>query len=562
MQEVGNLEARSGGGSTLREYHLIYDIQTLIDSRMALEPLADARSFRQSWFCPRPSVIRMGPSFAQKEVKRAPQRRALWRGALDEIAGTMPSLTAFAFHAYMLVKHICVGSAVAAQILPFPKPVTVPTSSIATYMWLGEAHRKLADLHAAGHLPAQRIVVEASRIRHRRDLVSAVRDAGGEVVLDPEVAELAALGKFAGRARRAPWSLPEGQGPLGPTHFERGAESDVVGQIARLAVAERVTAVLAPTHHLGDPEFRDWLSVDVAACVALRKALDREGGTAIAIDYALIIPSAMLNDVARRGVVLAALADLPFDNLWVRTAGFGAEAGPLQMHRHLAALAGLHDLGKPVIADHVGGLPALAILAFGAVSGIAQGIGEHERFDTSNWHRPLEPRSEDASFGRAVRVAIPGLNRTLTRSELDVLASAKNGRRVCGCADRTCCPHGYTSMVADPRGHAARQLFHAMEKLAAVPDLKRETYFIDGPLKMADMKAREVKALRPNSAEASRHNVDVEGLMKRLADHSRKIEKLCTTLERVHDIRGSDAPRARVAELRGGGSSKSVEQQP
>lgn len=136
-----------------------------------------------------------------------------------------------------------------AQILPFPKPTALRPSLIATYIRLGEAHRKLADLHAAGHFPAQRIVVEASRIRRQRDLVAVVRDAGGEVVLDPEVAELAALGRFRGRARGAPWALPDGEGPLGPAHFQADASADVIGQIARLAVAERVAAVLAPAHH-------------------------------------------------------------------------------------------------------------------------------------------------------------------------------------------------------------------------------------------------------------------------------------------------------------------------
>ena len=63
----------------------------------------------------------------------------------------------------------------------------------------------------------------------------------------------------------------------------------------------------------------------------------------------------------------------------------------------------------------------------------------------------------------------------LIAAELDVLASAKNGRRICGCADRACCKHGYDSMVADPRGHAARQFFNSIAKLEAVPDLRRDT---------------------------------------------------------------------------------------
>jgi len=462
------------------------------------------------------------------------------------------------------LKHRCVGCALAAQILPFPKPASAPSSPIATYLWVGEAHRKLADLHAAGHLPARRLVVEASRLRHQRELIAAVRDAGGEIVLDTEVAELASIGKHAGRARGAPWALPEGAGPLGPDHFRPDASTDVIGQIARLAVSSGVTGVLSPAHHLGDPGFRDWMSVDSDACLALRTALDREGGQAIPIDYPLIVPSAMLNDPSQRGLLVAMLGRLPIDHVWLRVVGLGADAGPLQMSRYLSAVAGLHNLGKPVIADHLGGLPGQAALAFGVVSGIAQGIGERERFDTGDWHKPAKPRTDDAKFGRAARVSIPGLNRTLTRAELDVLASAKNGRRICGCADRACCKHGYDSMVADPRGHAARQFFSSIARLEAVPDLRRETFFLghDGPMAKADRTAREIKALRPDAAEAARHNVDPEALMKRLADHSRTTEKIRTTLETIHETRGNDVPRARVAALRSGGVPKSATGKP
>ncbi len=103
-------------------------------------------------------------------------------------------------------------------------------------------------------------------------------------------------------------------------------------------------------------------------------------------------------------------------------------------------------------------------------------------------------------------------------------------------------------MVADPRGHAARQLFNNIAKLEAVPDLRRETYFLshDGPMAKADRTAREIKALRPDAAEAARHNIDPEALMKRLADHSRTTEKIRTTLETIHETRGQRrAPRTR-----------------
>jgi len=43
-------------------------------------------------------------------------------------------------------------------------------------------------------------------------------------------------------------------------------------------------------------------------------ALDREGGSAIAIDYLLITPHTMLNDDAVRSEFLSGLDGLPYDN--------------------------------------------------------------------------------------------------------------------------------------------------------------------------------------------------------------------------------------------------------
>jgi hypothetical protein len=60
------------------------------------------------------------------------------------------------------------------------------------FVRLGSAHRKLAELHAAGDLPARHVVLEASRLRFQRELLTALRDSGTHLVLDTEAAELAA----------------------------------------------------------------------------------------------------------------------------------------------------------------------------------------------------------------------------------------------------------------------------------------------------------------------------------------------------------------------------------
>jgi hypothetical protein len=92
----------------------------------------------------------------------------------------------------------------AAQLLPFPKPAAGAASPLACFVRVSEAHRRLADLHAAGHLPARQVLIETSRFHYRQELISALRESGAEIVLDTEAVEPAAPAKFAGHSHRAP----------------------------------------------------------------------------------------------------------------------------------------------------------------------------------------------------------------------------------------------------------------------------------------------------------------------------------------------------------------------
>lgn len=366
-----------------------------------------------------------------------------------------------------------------------------------------------------------------------------------QIVLDTEAAELAAPAKCGGHARRAPWAREDGR-PLGPEDFRGEALTKLLAQMAQFAVENGIHTVLAPTHFLGDPTFSDWLTVDRKTCLAFRQALDREGGSNIVIDYPVIIPNTMLNDPSARGGLISTLEDLPVANVWIRASGFGADAGPLAAKRFLVAVSELNNLGKPIVADYVGGLVGQAALAFGAVSGIGRGISERERFDARDWHKP-PPNDKDGGggFGRATRFTIPDLHRSVTLPEMDVLSSARGGKRICSCGDRSCCQNGYTDMLTEHRGHASRQMFRSIEAIEKVPDLLRESSFLDGQMASAERKAREVKGLKPSAVEAERHRIDLGDLMKRMTAHSQKIDKLRASLENLHEARGNDAPRAR-----------------
>jgi hypothetical protein len=217
---------------------------------------------------------------------------------------------------------------------PQPEPV-------AHYLRLGAFHRQVEKLLAAGRLPVARVVVEASAFTHQKDVVRQLVDAGREMTLDTNVAELSAVGRYGGAAKSAPWAHSEG--PLQPEHFARGSRHDVIGKIARFAVEHGFHAVQAPAHLL-EGSTDAWFGIDRQACKDLRRALDVAGGATIAIDYPLTLKYGSLRDPAQRRVLIAGLSDLPFENLWLRVSGFGADAEAPMLRRDIAAAADFQQL--------------------------------------------------------------------------------------------------------------------------------------------------------------------------------------------------------------------------
>lgn len=258
------------------------------------------------------------------------------------------------------------------------------------------------------------------------------------------------------------------------------------------------------------------------------------GGRDIAIDYPLIVPHVALDEVEQRGQFVAGLKDLPFDNLWLRASGFGSDARPLTARRYINALTAMHNIGHPIVADYLGGLIGLAAVSFGAISGFAEGISELERFDARGWHKPPKTPDDDQQFGRAKRIEVSGFGRSVTVAELKLLHDAKGGRRLVTCNDRSCCLHGLPDMLGNPKRHSVYQRMQQIHGLERTPDLSRTQHFLDGDMTRADRLARQIKDLKTGD----------EKLSKRTLAHSHRMEKLRSTLEHFHSLRGTEAPRA------------------
>jgi len=351
---------------------------------------------------------------------------------------------------------------------------------IAQFLRVGRMHKQLEEMRHQGRLPVTRFVFDAGRVLAQSDLFATLRQDGRELVLDTNVAELSAIAHFKGFAQHAPWA--SANGALSPVHFtSRANELDNIGRISRFAISHSFDRVLSPSGAIKTIN-DEWLSASVEACNLLRRSLDRDGGQQIAIGFSLIVTNAMLNDVASRKAIISKIEGAPFESIWMRISGFGADATGVAIRKYISAVQEFHELGKPIVADCVGGLAAQAIVAFGAVSGIAHGLASKERFDASSWDKPRKP----GGGGGEYTFLMPGIDRLLGRNDAEALIASSGARKHFSCSDRSCCTHGFEDTEKDVRGHYLRQRAKSFQSLSAVHEAVRSQHFVAKELVQAE----------------------------------------------------------------------------
>lgn len=371
------------------------------------------------------------------------------------------------------------------NVVSLPLPNQDP---IGQFVRIGYDHRQMDELLAAGRFPVDHAVFRAALVPQQGDLLAALRAAGRETVLDTGVMDLVHPWRYKTNACNVPWSA-EGR-PLKRSDITK---REFALLIARFVVEHKFDAVLSPTHYLEnvtDGRFE----ANVIACERLREALDREGGRHIPIDYHLSIAHVALRDPSQRAHVIQRLASLPAQNLWLHVSPFGITSSAAVVRRFIETAYDLLTLKTPIIVDGVAGLPALALLAFGAAGGIAHGVTLHERFTAPN---QTEPKRQNGRGGsQAVRALLPALDCQLSRPEYDLIVAAPGGRRAIACADRSCCPRGLEDTWAKPKAHYLRQRRLPLENLANIPNLRRAEHFLNVDLTQIERKAREVGRLK------------------------------------------------------------------
>jgi hypothetical protein len=226
-------------------------------------------------------------------------------------------------------------------------------------------HKSLLNLLSAGDLRYFGVVIDAVQLDRHRELQEQDIEHRLDAILDPQTQAAATIGGHTEALGELPWGLDR---PHRLSDFVGHAGRKRMAQLGDFAVEHGFTQVLAPTHLLqtaGDP----WLARDIEATEWLRAYLDRNGGAGIPLVYSLTVPYGVFLNGAQRRSLVEALRGVPAAAIWLKVDRFGSSSTPTAACTYINVAADFHELGVPVIGDHVGGLVGLGVLAFGAVAG-------------------------------------------------------------------------------------------------------------------------------------------------------------------------------------------------
>jgi hypothetical protein len=328
------------------------------------------------------------------------------------------------------------------------------------------------------------LVFEAKRVGPQKELLALVSDQGLDAVLDPQTQALGTEGGHSEALGKLPWAVadrPHGLEDFG-NDIVRRARAD---KIAEFALRYGFTQILAPTHLLrgsDDP----WLGADIETTKALRAALNARGGDKVLINYSLAMDYETFRTTDQRRAILSRLHRLPIDSVWLHINGCGSGSSPTAVRKYGDAAVDFHSLGVPIVADHLGGLVGLSLLAFGVVGGLSHGVTQGERFDCGHWLK----KPTGKPFAQGVRVYLSGLDLMLSRVDAEkFFESGGRARSHFGCRNTACCARGVADMLQAPGRHFIYQRTREVAGLSQIPESLRPQRFLEEHLRPASDRA-------------------------------------------------------------------------
>jgi hypothetical protein len=408
------------------------------------------------------------------------------------------------------------------NVIPLaPRIIRAAPDPLALYLRPGRNdHRQLLNLIAAGQAACFGAVFDPTLVERHAELKEQVLAHRLDALLDPKTQPSATAGGYTEGLGKLPWGVGR---PHAHSDFEGISGQNIVSALVGFAVDEGFTQVLAPTHLLRSAD-DPWLTIDVASTRMMRLQLDRGSGANVPIIYSLAVSYAAFRNREQRQKIISALLALPIASLWLKVDGFGAQCSPTAARTYINAAAEFHELGIPVVADHVGGVIGLSLMAFGSVGGIAHGITLGERFNAYSWRRA--PAS-DAHFGAHGRVYVPAIDAMLAPKEAEALINVSSRTRsLFACNDSHCCPRGVRDMLEKPGRHFLYQRMKEISALGQVPENFRAQRFLDQHLRAATDKALAAATINWEDHQAAAM------MAKKMQDNRKRLDDLRIALGR------------------------------
>ena len=333
-------------------------------------------------------------------------------------------------------------------------------------------HREMLDLLASGEQGIFGLVIEAQHVERHRELMTEARRRHLDLILDTKTQPMGLPGGHTSQLATLPWGADRHHIT---SDFDGQAGRAKARRIVEFASVHGFTEILGPTHVLNGPNDQ-WLRRDIQMMNWVADELGKLSEP-IELIYSLAVPMDVLRRRSERAALIGALEDAPCDSIWLKIENMGDDASGEKTSAYIEACRDFHKRGIPIVGDHIGGLPGLGALAFGAVGGMSHGVTMHQSFKASSWRRPPDASSSPRAAAR--RVYIGQLDMLLKPEFAASLMSSPRAKALCGCRDTHCCPHGIRDMIGRPARHALYQRAREIEILSGTPESLRISRYLD-----------------------------------------------------------------------------------
>ncbi|MGH8533235.1 MAG: hypothetical protein ACREV1_11065 [Gammaproteobacteria bacterium] len=395
----------------------------------------------------------------------------------------------------------------------YPRSVRPAPDPIGLYFWLGRNdHLEVLNFIASGEAACCGFVFDPTLLKRHQDLREQVLNRRLDAILDPKTQQSATPGGYNNRLGDLPWGVRR---PHTPVDFEERSGRRLLAALGDFVLEHGFTQVLAPTHVLRSAH-DEWLATDLESTRRLRGHLDRRGSE-VPIIYSLAVAYSVLRDPEQRSKLVDALRTAPASAVWLKVDGFGSSSSASAIRTYLEAAADFRELDIPIIADHVGGLIGLSLLAFNATGGLAHGVTLGERFDATHWRKP---RSESI-FAPQRRVYIPQVDLMLKPAEARMLlGTSSRAKALFGCPDEKCCPRGITDMIENRARHFLYQRTKEVSHLSQIPERLRAQRFLE----------QNVRPTTDRALAAANIDWQDEVMAKKTRNHRKRLDMLRVAL--------------------------------